>query len=408
MAADVGEERVAPSRPFVGRPAPVAVLSNCPWHSQWRRRQQVAARLTVRRAVYFLDPPFPALDFARGRVKLGSWLATPLAIEADPSGVRIVRGAAGIPAQRFSGTIRRANGWLQRAWARRCLARVRALEGGVAPILICYEPLLHPLADLGGARATVYEAADDYAAYARSRRLSPILRERMAALAAACDLTVAANAALGERLRPGARRLELLPHGVDTELFHPGAHRGTRFERRAASPAVRAVYHGTLNHLIDLDLLAALLRAGIELDLAGQCAWDRRAIARLRAAGAVHLHGLLSQGEAAALVAAADVGILPYRRLPGVECAEPLKRLEFFAAGLPAVATDFSAPNPPADGIRVARTTEEFVAAVRAGRELPPDARAQLRARAQHQTWKDQVARLEGWLAELELARPAD
>lgn len=388
-----------------GPPTPVVVLSNCPWRSQWRRRQQIAARLAAARTVYFLDPPFSGLDFARGRVAPVRWLATPHGIAADPTGVRVVRGAPGIPAQRFSGPIQRANGWLQRAWARRSLELLRRRNGLPPPILICYEPLVHPLAALGPARATIYDAADDYAALSRSSHLRPILRGRMEALAAASDLTISASAALHARLAPLARRAELLPHGVDARCFHPDAHVGSRFAALAREPGTRAVFHGTLDHRLDLDVLAALLRAGVTLLLAGECAWSRAEIERLRRAGDLRFFGLLDQREAAALVAAAQVGIIPYRALPGMESIQTLKRLEFYACGLPVVATDIPAYRPWAAELALAAGAGEFVTAVRAAASAPADQRRRLRALAEAHTWDAVVARLEGWLGELERSR---
>jgi len=383
-------------------PAPVVVLSNCPWHSQWRRRQQIASRLATRRTVYFLDPPFSALDFARGRVPLGRWLAARLAIETDPTRVRIVRGTAGLPAQRFSGPVQRANGWLQRAWARRCLQTLRRREHLAPPILICYEPLLHPLAALGPARAMVYDAADDYAALSHSPHLQRVLRRRMDGLAASCHLTIAASAPLYARLAPVARRAELLPHGVDVARFHPTAYAGSRFEALAQEPGIRAVFHGTLDHRLDLDVLVALLRAGVVLLLAGECAWSNSDIERLQRAGDARVFGLLDQTEAAALVAAAQVGIIPYRALPGMESIQTLKRLEFYACGLPVVATDIPAYRPWADELTLAGDPTAFVAAVRSAASAPPDQRRRWRALAEAHTWDAGVAQLAAWLAELE------
>jgi glycosyltransferase involved in cell wall biosynthesis len=383
-------------------PAPVVVLSNCPWHSQWRRRQQIASRLAARREVYFLDPPFSALDLARGRVPLGRWLVAPLQIETDPTGVHIVRGTAGIPAQRFCGPIGQVNGWLQRAWARRCLEALRHRENLAPPILICYEPLLHPLATLGPARATIYDAADDYAALSRSSYLRRILRRRMDALAGSSDLTIAASVALQARLAPVARRAELLPHGVDVRRFHPDAHVGSRFEAVSRESGLRAVFHGTLDHRLDQDVLAQLLRAGVTLLLAGECAWSGAQIDRLRRAGDVRFFGLLDQDEVASLVAAAQVGIIPYRPLPGMECIQTLKRLEFYACGLPVVATEIRANRAWADELTLAGDPTAFADAVRAVASAPAEQRRRWRTMAEAHTWDAVVAQFEAWLAELE------
>jgi len=365
------------ARPATTGAAPVVFVANDPWASQWRRKQQLASRLAARRRVYYLDPPFSPLDFARGTRSPGEWLRSPYRCRADASGVRVVRGAWGIPAERFSALVELANAVRQRAWARSCLDRLAREEGLEEAVLICYAPLLHPLAPPLRVRRLVYDAIDDYALLSRARRLGGRIDARMKALAAAADLTLVPDENLRARLRPFARRIVKLPHGVDTRAFRPDAWRGTRFADLRQSPGVKAVFHGTLNERLDQSLLLALLRAGVTLLLAGESTWPRRGVAELRAAGDLRLFGLLPQGDAGALVASADVGIIPYRPLPGVSSLDNLKAAEFLAAGLPVVASGDpqarASPrggrggirDAPRGGITLAAGPEAFVRAVR-------------------------------------------
>ncbi len=386
-------------------PAPVLVLSNCPWHSQWRRRQQIASRLARHRPVVYCDPPFSALDVTRGRRAGADLLDRRPSITRHESGVDVVHGCAGIPAQRFWSVIALLNARRQRRWARRTLIHVRARGPQAPPIVICYEPLLHPLASLEPRAALVYDAADDYARLSRSRFLRDRIAGRMEGLAAAAELTIAASATLQRHLAPHARRTVLLPHGVALERFGPDADRGTEFSRLRDEPGLKAVFHGTLDRRLDPQILLALLRGGVRLLLAGECAWDRATFARLRAAGNLRYFGVLDQAAAAALVAAADVGIIPYRPLPGMESAQTLKRLEFHAAGLPIVATDMDPYRAYRDELALADGPQAFLDRVRSATTDPVLTPDQRLAIAAANTWDARVSALEGWLRELESGR---
>jgi teichuronic acid biosynthesis glycosyltransferase TuaH len=379
---------------------PVIVLANDPWHAQWRRKQQLYSRLAALRPVYYIDPPFSALDFLRGDRPLSAHRDPGIRVTIEPCGVRRVDGVAGIPAERFAGLIQLANAARQRRWASRCLALLARDGQARDPIIICYEPLLQPLSALGPARARIYDAIDDYAALCRSRIARQRIRRAMDHLASECTLTLAANEALGTRLASSAREVRTLPQGVDTALFRPGAQAGSRFADVAADRRVKAVFHGTLNERIDQAILKALADAGILLLLAGECAWSRRQLAALRAAGDVRMFGLLAPGEVAALVAAADVGIIPYRPIPGMESVATLKRLEFYAAGLPVVATDMEPYRACAQEIALASEPAGFVAAVRGAVERYAGAREQRIATALANTWDERVRQLDAWLPE--------
>jgi glycosyltransferase involved in cell wall biosynthesis len=380
------------------------VLANDPWRSQWRRKQRLYSRLARTRPVYYLDPPFSALDLLRTRQPRSP------RITRDASGVQIVRGAVGIPGERFFGRVRLLNARRQRAWARACLHHLDRARGVRDPIVICYEPLLHPVRPLGAMRRLIYDVIDDYGVLAPSAIVRARSKAQMEALAAECDLALVVHDALRRRLANHARTLLTLPHAADNEVFHPEADRGTRFAPLRQAGGIKAVFHGTLNERLDPQILVALLASGVTLFLAGECAWPQRLRRALRTAGDARLLGPLSPVDAAALVAACDVGVLPYRRGPGMEGVGVLKRLEFYAAGLPVVATEA----PPADlttatvdgsasgtrdAVLCARTPDDFVRAVRKAARADGEARARLIEIARAHDWDARVRQLESLIS---------
>jgi glycosyltransferase involved in cell wall biosynthesis len=401
------------------RRAAIVVLANDPWNSQWRRKQRLYSHLARTRTVYYLDPPFPALDLLRAPLAHARIPRSPR-ITRDASGVHVVRGAIGIPAERFLGRVRLLNARRQRAWARACLRHLDHAHGVHEPIVICYEPLLHPVRPLGAMRRLIYDVIDDYGEIAPSAIVRARSRARMEALAAESDLTLVVHDALRRRLEGHARELMILPHAADNEVFHPCADRGTRFAALREAGGIKAVFHGTLDERLDPRILTALLASGVTLLLAGECAWPQRVRRALRAAGDLRMLGPLSPAEAAALVAACDVGVLPYRRGRGMEGVGVLKRLEFYAAGLPVVATEAppadmtapalaqgmpgTSPVPGAtgsqDGVLCAHTPDEFVQAVRRAAHADPEARARLVEIARANAWDERARQLEARLPE--------
>jgi teichuronic acid biosynthesis glycosyltransferase TuaH len=376
------------------------VLGATPWAGQWRRRQHLFSALARLRSVYHIDPPVPPRHLARRRPALTPHAAVAGGGAAARQEVRCIGGPPGLPAQRFSARMRCWNAVLQRRWVAGCL-RALAHRGVRRPILFSYDALLHPLPGEIEIAQHLFDCIDDYPARTPLRSLRARLESRTQALAAACDFTLVPNEPLAARLRAAARRIELLPHAVDPACFHPRADRETSFAALRALPGIKAVYHGTLDAKLDEAILTGLLRAGIRILVAGERAWPRETLARLRRAGDLRDFGLLDRHGAAALVAAADVGILPYRAFPGCEGAQVLKRLEFFAAGLPVVASDIAPCRREREETILAAGPEAFVAGVRRAASAADDETACERrlAIARANTWEQRALRLDAWLA---------
>jgi len=106
-------------------------------------------------------------------------------------------------------------------------------------------------------------------------------------------------------------------------------------------PAPRMVYVGTLDERIDIASVHALAAARPEgsIVLIGR-EGDLGPVTGLGDPANVHLHPPIPRHELIALVAAADLGLVPHVRSEQTKAMSPLKLFEYLGAGIPVVATD--------------------------------------------------------------------
>jgi glycosyltransferase involved in cell wall biosynthesis len=194
-------------------------------------------------------------------------------------------------------------------------------------------------------------------------------------------------------------RQELVDRGVPTErcsvvmnladerIFHPPA-RPARCRAGAKEAGFGLLYHGTVTHRYGLDLaVLAVARVqgeipGIRLTILGegdQMPRLRELVLELGLGAHVDLQDRLLPAEALpGVIAAADLGIVPYRNDVFTDGLVPTKLLEYAAMGLPCVAARTTA---------IEATFGDSVAAY----FTPGDVEGL--ARCIHQLWKDPAAR---------------
>jgi glycosyltransferase involved in cell wall biosynthesis len=402
------------------------VFAPNPWHDLWRNRQQIFSRLAARHRVLYVEPARASLaDWRRGRV---AWeeVRRPALVQERPN-LWLFRIPAILPTRATGGLFDRAADRLLALHLRRAIQHVGIQSSHVNhyPSTVPHYPLLwlyRPshwrwAADNFPHSLLVYHITDDYAAFGHlsaTQRAALLAEERE--LLAAADLTIVTAPRLLEIKAPFARRIELIPNGVDATAFqraltapHSPITSGLPAARCPLPTAIRLGYSGHVSARLDLALLheIALARPDWQLVFAGS-AWDAgcaEALQALKALPNVQFFGLLPVEEVPAFIAGCDVCLIPYRVNDETRAISSLKLYEYLAAGKPVVSARVPAAEEHALVVRMADATVESwvnqVEAALAERDDP----AQMAARqavAAENTWEERVARIEVLLADLQ------
>lgn len=248
-----------------------------------------------------------------------------------------------------------AAGWLLASRAVR-----RALPLGQGSVVVTATPLALPLAlRLPGRRG--FDAVDDW----RMHDAAASVRGRVAVgydLLDRADVVTSVSPVLADRL--GVDEVHVVPNGV-----HLASYAGAP-EAPAGLPAGPfAAYVGSVQSRVDVALLAELVRRVPDLPVVVAGPADGPTAAALAEAG-VRWFGPLPVGQVPGLLRRAVVGLVPHRVDAFTESMDPMKVLEYLAAGLPVVATQvpLSVSSPR---VHRASTPESFAAAVRAAAASP-------------------------------------
>jgi glycosyltransferase involved in cell wall biosynthesis len=137
-------------------------------------------------------------------------------------------------------------------------------------------------------------------------------------------------------------------------------------------PGPRMVYVGTLDERIDPTAVRALAAAHPQgsVVLIGRDG-DRGPVAKLGELANVHVMPPIPREELIAVVAEADLGLVPHVRSEQTEAMSPLKLFEYLGAGVPVAATDLPGISSVCpERVVLARGGEDFGGAASAALEL--------------------------------------
>lgn len=209
-------------------------------------------------------------------------------------------------------------------------------------------------------RAVVYDITDDWSLATQSESERELLIQQDRALCSRADLVVVCSEALRESRKALARRLLLLPNGVDAR------HYAEKRPGNSPWPAPVFGYTGTLHgDRVDVDLVIELARAypsgTVALVGPNHLAPDLRS--RLEALPNVRLTGPVPYAELPQRMAAFDVCIVPHRESPFTESLNPIKLWEYLAFGRPVVSTKVAGFRDYGQLCRLASGPAAFVAA---------------------------------------------
>jgi teichuronic acid biosynthesis glycosyltransferase TuaH len=367
--------------PGEGRRLRVLWFAGVAWDAVRGTDQQLASAMSAHADVLYVDPPRPV---HRGRLDRG-WPPR----ESLMPGLERLRPRS-LPGGYRPG-IRRTTPVLLRAQARHAVR-------GYRPDVVLATSLDDVLTTVPVAKR-VLVGTDDYVAGAALMGQPPerLAREERRQLTNADVVTAVTPtlAARWEAILGGP--VEVVPNGCDVAHYASVDDATAPVDVRLPAPVIGLV--GTLSERIDLALLEALARDGLGLLLVGprRPSFEPVRFEQLVALPNVHWAGPQPYDALPGYLRLVDVGVTPYVDDDFNRASNPLKTLEYLAAGRPVVST----PLPAAvalgtDLVRLAQSPEQFVQAVRAAAVHAHDAdlvRAR-RAFATRHSWTARAAHL--------------
>ena len=278
----------------------------------------------------------------------------------------------------------------------RLAAKIRR-TAGADPIVYTFLPTATALQLtelISGQRSLlVYHCVSDFWALAEEpEQLSGTERE----LVKRSDLVFVQSAGLADRFARISPRVHQIGIGVNLGIFDPSAVPVVAGEVRNL-PAPVIGYIGALHRFVDLELLRQIARvfSGGSLVVVGPLLVDP---APLRTEPNIHLLGPRAHTELPGLLAAFDVGLVPYERTEFTETVNPTKLYEYLAMGLPVVSSDLPevlALRLPAFAVRTAHDRADFIRAIRETlADSDPNYTARRRVFAREHDWSVLVERI--------------
>lgn len=272
--------------------------------------------------------------------------------------------------------------------------------GGRAPILVTGSPPSVVVAGRLGERFGVYYCMDDFSALpsVSGWMLQPLEAELLRRV----DATVATAEALTAMRRPASGATMYLPQGVNHAHFETPR---PIPEDLAKLPRPIIGFAGGVSDCVDQAIVRALARrfSSGSVVLVGPLT---TANWRVRADN-VYLLGARPYADLPAYVQAFDVATIPYVHNDWTRSVDPLKLLEYVAAGVPVVTTGLPEVRKYAHLVQVAEGPESFVDAVAAAQGIDRAVLARHRAAVRQHGWAQRAAAFEDWLDQQLVGRVA-
>ncbi len=261
------------------------------------------------------------------------------------------------------------------------------------PLFWINTPTGWPIVRGFGHRGVLYQRTDEYAAYAFDNFNAAWVQMLDEQLLLRADLVLHVDSELHERSARAGGRAVLLEQGVDERFLDPPANERPPDDLPMAGGPIVG-YVGNLEpHKFNAELVAAAARQLPDCSFVLVGPYHQNADG-LRGLPNVHLLGPRPHDRIMAYVRAFDVCMLPTARTSWAQHSNPIKLMEYLAAGRPVVATRTPAADRFCDYVHIADAPEAWVQVIRSivGGQSPTPLGA--RARLSRCTWSHQTERI--------------
>lgn len=365
------------------------------WHGLPTSCRHIIKRLLPSYRVTWFDtiglrsPKLNAYDVLRSIQKLRGWLRPASGSSGKDEGLTVVNPLQ-VPYNRYS-LVRGLNA----ALLKRAVAKNGS--GGGRRVSLTTWPFLGTVIGRLGEDFSVYYRVDDFAEFPDVNR--EFIRATENSLMRQVDMVVASARNLVETAH-GARDVRYLPHGVDFGHFAAAAGGSGTHARLSHIPRPHIGFFGVINTWVDMDLMreVALRHPQWSFVFIGP---SQLPAASLPQAGNIHYLGPAAYEELPSLAASFDVATIPFRINTLTAAVNPVKLLEYFAMGLPVVATPLPELGAYREVVHLAAGSEAFGQALE--KALEPDGGEGREARmaiSRSNSWESRAATLSGWIRE--------
>ncbi|BCW98669.1 MAG: hypothetical protein KatS3mg024_1496 [Armatimonadota bacterium] len=374
------------------------------WDEVWRRNQFLCAGLARRHPemkILFVGQPRDVSRYLRTREGLRGRKALTQA-PGFPN-ITLFHPLKLLPNSLTAGRL--VNEACQRAQVRRAARKV----GLADPILWLNPHSAVHMAGRMGERAVIYDITDDWTSFEQPEWLRRLTIRQDADLCRKADAVIVCSQRLHEMKQPLAKRLELIPNGVDAEHYAKVLN-GDGPLPEACRDWERPVfgYVGTIHpDRVDAQLVEQIARkmergtiALVGPEMLGE--EDKR---RLIRTGRVRLTGRVPYWEVPEYMRAFDVCITPHRMTAFTESLNPIKLWEYLAAGKPIVSTDVAGFRDYPELVRIARSADEFLRASLESLEEGDEPKRRRQEEAARHSWEARLDAVEAVTAGLSKCR---
>ncbi len=323
-------------------------LSHLRWDSVFQRPHHLMTRFARYRRVVFVEEPVQESGAAFMQVSQregGIRVATPHLPMDLPEGERFAVQRQLVDAMIYEFKVREYVTWYY------------------TPMALEFTRHLRPL-------ATVYDCMDELSAFAGAPRP---LREREAELFRRADLVFTGGQSLYEAKREQHPRVYAFPSSVEAAHFARARTPQPDPVDQANIPHPRLGFFGVLDERMDIDLVRGIAEAHPEWHLVMIGPVVKINPAHLPRRSNIHYLGPKAYANLPAYLAGWDVALMPFAMNDSTEFISPTKTPEYLAGGKPVVSTpvkDVVRHYGKLEGVKIAATPEEFVAACEEALEL--------------------------------------